>query len=214
MTDQPPAPTENDRQTADNVAIVILAAGAARRMGQDKLLLPVNGLPLLRHAALAALGARVPVLAVLPAGRRGMARQAALTGLSVRIVRISETRHGMGASLSAGLAALPQKIAAAVVSLADMPAIDAAAFRRLITAWQSAPACIHRGATEDGRPGHPVVLPRALFADRPFHGDQGARDLLRERRDLVRLVPLPGNAARCDIDTPVDWQAWQRRENG
>ncbi|PJE36025.1 nucleotidyltransferase family protein, partial [Pseudooceanicola lipolyticus] len=29
--------------------------------------------------------------------------------------------------------------------------------------------------------------------------------------DRVQLVPLPGQRARADLDTPEDWAAWRAR---
>lgn len=188
--------------------ILILAAGAARRMApRDKLLEPVAGAPLIARVARAALATGAPVAVVLPPDRPG--RQAALAGLALRIVVAPRAQEGMAESLKAGLAALPAAHPVLLL-LADLPEIEAADLARVLEARVQHPDAILRGAAEDGTPGHPVLFPARL---RPalmhLTGDQGARDLLRQHAAEVHLVPLPGRHAVTDLDTPGDWAAWR-----
>ncbi len=209
------------RRMDDRLAILILAAGAARRMGRDKLLLPVRGRPMLRHVALTALEAarkggetggsgesrERPVIVTL--GAAHPARRAALSDLDLAIVEVADAAEGMGASLRAGIAALPEGTGAVLVMLADMPAITAADLTRMIAAHARAPGLILRAASADGRPGNPVLIPLSFLRDFPLAGDRGARDLLARHAASLRLVPLAGDHALRDIDTEADWAAWK-----
>ncbi|MDW5596587.1 NTP transferase domain-containing protein, partial [Conexibacter stalactiti] len=57
-------------------------------------------------------------------------------------------------------------------------------------------------ATYDGRPGHPVLLRRQLFAAvAELRGDSGARELLATV--AVEPIPCDGPPPR-DVDTPAD----------
>ncbi|MEZ5912270.1 MAG: nucleotidyltransferase family protein [Paracoccaceae bacterium] len=194
------------------VAILIAAAGASSRMGRDKLMLKVAGRPMLAHVAAEACATGRPVIAVIPPDRPE--RRAILTGLPLTIVEAADARKGLSASIRAGLAALPGDCVAVLVVLADMPAIDRADMVALVDAFLAdAGAPILRGATATGRPGHPVLLPRRLFSElSSLSGDAGAREVLARNAASLRLVPLPGNRATTDIDTPEDWQDWQDRE--
>lgn len=185
--------------------ILILAAGASARMGgRDKLTEPVDGQPLIRRSALAALATGLPVTVALPPDRP--ARAAALAGLELRQVLVADAAEGMAASLRAGLAALPAE-APVLLLLADLPELTAADLRAVAA---GDPALIHRGATADGRPGHPVLLPAWLRPELlALTGDEGARPLFRRHSDRLRLVPLPGNRALTDLDTPADWADWR-----
>lgn len=175
--------------------------------GRDKLMEPVEGTSLLRRLALAGLATGHPVTVVLPPDRP--ARGAALDGLDLRHVTAVHARGGMAESLKAGLAALPEQ-APVLLLLADLPEITTADLRAVLLAGEAAPEMIHRGATADGRPGHPVLLPAWLRPElQALEGDEGARRVLQQHRDRTRLVPLPGNRALTDLDTPEDWAAWR-----
>ncbi|MCB1376719.1 MAG: nucleotidyltransferase family protein, partial [Rhodobacteraceae bacterium] len=69
---------------------------------------------------------------------------------------------------------------------------------------------IWRGATEDLRPGHPIVFAAPLFpAFAALCGDSGGREIVAMAEDRVKLIALPGQRARRDLDTPEDWAAWR-----
>ncbi len=61
-------------------------------------------------------------------------------------------------------------------------------------------------ATYAGRPGHPILLCRRTWPllNRYAVGDRGARDLLRDRPDLVVEVPCDDVGSPVDVDTPAD----------
>lgn len=179
----------------------------------DKLLEPVEGMPLLRRQALAALaaGRDGPVMVTLPppSSPRHAGRAAALADLPVRILTVADAAEGMAASLRAVGPHL-EGMAGLMVLPADMPEIDAADLRLLATAFHAAGGAVLRAASADGRTGHPVVLPARCFAGLArLRGDAGGRDILRAEGDAVRSVPLQGQRALVDLDTPADWADWR-----
>lgn len=189
-------------------AILILAAGASRRMGgTDKLLQDVDGEPLLRRRVKAALATDAPVY--VTSNPTKPEREKCLSGLDVAIVPVPDASEGMGRSLAAGIAHLTQEIPGAVILPADMPEISTEDLRKCIDAWAERPGEILRATSENGKPGHPVIFPRRLFpALAQMTGDEGARGLLRT--ETVRLLALPDNHALTDLDTVEDWAAWRR----
>jgi CTP:molybdopterin cytidylyltransferase MocA len=123
------------------IAILILAAGASRRMrGMDKLLEPVKGRPLLAHVVQMALQSGLGVTVTLPPDRP--ARAAALVGLQAHLVTVPDAGTGMATSLRAGVATLPEG-GAVMVLLADMPEVDGADLRAMIDAYRTTPGQIH-----------------------------------------------------------------------
>lgn len=202
------------------VSAVVLAAGAARRMGgADKLLEEVDGAPQIARAARAALESRADeTLVVLgPSGEaRQDARRAALAGLGVRVVENPLAAEGMASSIRAALGAVAAEADAVALTLADMPEVGAAHIDRLIAAFDPEEGrAIVRAATASGAPGHPVLFGRRFFeALAALEGDEGARAVLAEHPDLVEVVRTEGEAAAVDLDTPDAWAAWRAARAG
>lgn len=194
-----------------DLPILLLAAGQSRRMrGRDKLMEQVDGEPLLRRMARRACAAGIgPVIVALPPAPHP--RHAALHGLPVVPVEVPDAATGLSASLKRALAAVPETAEAVMILLADLPDILTSDIKYVAQNIDiNKQLLIWRGATEDGRPGHPVVLARALFPElAALSGDAGAQAVIRRHADRVTLVPLPGHHALRDLDTPEDWAAWR-----
>jgi nicotine blue oxidoreductase len=141
-----------------------------------------------------------PVVVVLGAAAPEVRTAADLAGSS--LVDNPMWRTGMGSSLRAGLAAIAQSAAEAVVILpVDTPGVTAEAVRRL--AALAGPDALAR-ATYDGAPGHPVLIGRDRWAAvaATATGDAGARDYLTAHPPLA--VPCEDIAGGADVDRPED----------
>jgi molybdopterin-guanine dinucleotide biosynthesis protein A len=174
---------------------VVLAGGAARRLGGvDKPMLRVAGSALL-HRAVAALDGADPIVVVGP-------RRPGLAG--VRWVREEPPNSGPVAALATGLAVLDTELVA--VLAADLPGVSAATVARLRAGLGDAP-----GAVLIDSDGHrqwliAVWRRRALCAALPV---QPAGASLRA---VLSGLPFAAVAARSreaeDIDTPGDLDRW------
>jgi CTP:molybdopterin cytidylyltransferase MocA len=192
-------------------AILVPAAGQSSRMrGADKLAEPLGGVPLLARVVAGAAATGCPVFVAL--SRADHPRAALLEGLPATVLVVPEAAEGLGGTLRGGVARLPE-CARFMVLLADLPGIETADIRAVLNAPHSAPeAVIWRGATEDGRPGHPILFDATLrprFA--ALGGDTGGEAIVRAEAARTALVTLPGDRALCDLDTPEDWAAWRAR---
>lgn len=198
-----------------DMPIVLLAAGQSRRMrGADKLLETVEGQPLIRRqAAMARAATTGPVIVTLPArsGPGPHPRHDALAGLDVTRIEVPDAAEGMNASLRAGFAALPADARLAMLLLADLPELTAQDLAHLAAAADpGSDMLVWRGTAEDGAPGHPIVFAAPLFdAFARLSGDAGGRAVVKAAGARVALIPLPGQRARCDLDTPEDWARWR-----
>ena len=191
-------------------AAILLAAGAGRRFGGGKLLAHWRGAPLVAGAVRAALATpseRVIVVTGTDPGPVGDACRAAAEDRGgagrLRLVHAADHAEGMGASLRAGVAALPTGLRGVFVFLGDMPDIPEEIFAPLIAAVEAgAPAAApHR----DGRRGHPVLFSAALLPDLArASGDAGAREVLAILGDRLARVESPDPGVLFDVDRPED----------
>ncbi|KAF0675144.1 MobA-like NTP transferase domain containing protein [Profundibacterium mesophilum KAUST100406-0324] len=189
--------------------------------GADKLLEPVSGQALLLRTVMGARAALGAVLVTLPppdtprcAARRDALRGAAdETGGTLEMAAVKDAQEGMAASLRLAAAWAESRLGSGsgglLVAMADMPEIDAGAFRALRSAWDASGGTqVIRAASASGRPGQPVIFPRRLLPRlSQVTGDSGGRAILRG--EDAALVPLPGDAALIDLDTPEAWAAWR-----
>ena len=173
-------------------------------MGGPKALVELDGEPLVRRALrVLADGGCAPRVVVVGAAADAVR---AILPDDVTVVEATDWAEGMGASLRAGLGALPPDADAVVVHLVDLPGVTAAAVARL--AEGAAPGTLRRAAYH-GRPAHPVVLGREHWAGvaAVATGDAGARDYLKGHPAL-ELVECADVAAPDDVDTPDALARW------
>jgi molybdenum cofactor cytidylyltransferase len=203
-----PQPREEPLHPIRTFAAVVLAAGRSSRMGgPNKLLAEIGGRPLVRIVAEQALASRArPV--VIVTGHQRERVEAALAGLPITCVHNPHYADGLGTSLKTAIAALPADINGAIVCLGDMPQVDAALIDRLIGAIDPDKGALVAVPTIDGKRGNPVVWSRRFFPDLiAVEGDVGARHLIGRYAEAVVEVPVSGNAALTDIDTPEALEA-------
>lgn len=190
-------------QIGRRVAALVLAAGRSTRMGAvNKMLAEIGGKPLVRIAAEQAVASHAqPVIVVTGHEREKV--EAALKGLSVRFVHNPDYAEGLGTSLKAGIAAVPEEADGVIVCLGDMPQVDAGLINRLIAVFDPERGALVVVPSIDGRRGNPVVWSRRFFHDlMAIQGDVGARHLIGNYAEAVVEVPVAGDAALTDVDTP------------
>jgi len=175
--------------------------------GRDKLLQTIQGVPLLRRTAQRALATGLPTTVTLP--EADAARSRALEGLALRVQAVPEAAgKGMADSIRVGLRGLAAHSQGVMIVPADMPELTTADLHTMAREFTSL-GPILRGATQDGRAGHPVVFPARFFAAlRKLRGDGGAHPILAAHRGQLRQIALPGMHALVDLDTPEDWAQW------
>ena len=191
-------------------ASILLAAGAGRRFGGGKLLAPWRGAPLVAGAIRAALSTPSdPVIVVTgtdpgPVGDACRAAAEQMDGAErLRLVHAPDHAEGMGASLRAGVAALPQGLRGVFVFLGDMPDVPEAVLGGLIAAVEAgAPAAAPH---HDGRRGHPVLFSARLIPDlAAASGDAGAREVLSGLGEALARVETTDPGVLFDVDRQED----------
>jgi molybdenum cofactor cytidylyltransferase len=203
--DQRPGETKR-AATGPQIAGIILAAGRSSRMGRNKLLLELDGKPILVHAIDHALAAGLSEIVVVTGHQASKVKQV-LGDRPVKIIEAREHRLGMSASLKAGLRALSPKAEAALVMLGDMPQVSPALLRRLIGAYNPTEGRSIVLPTVAGKRGNPVLFDRRYFAEMlALEGDVGARHLIGEHDDQVAEVAVEDTGVFTDVDTPEAYE--------
>lgn len=183
-------------------ACIILAAGASRRMGRTKALLPWGEVPLLEHLAQVVHQAGIDkVVAVGGAHYDKLLPVARAAGIGACENPLWET--GMGSSLATGLKWILDHAPgteAVVVLLADQPLVSARYLKEMLREYQKHPGFVIATAYK-ASPGVPVLFPRAFWEPLfDLQGGQGAKAYLQSIPEQCRI--LDGGDAVLDIDTP------------
>ncbi len=198
-----------------NTAIVA-AAGRSVRMGQPKMLLPIDGRTLIAHvvAALRDGGVeRVVVVAPPPDSDEGPAVARAAEGAGAFVVAPGERPAEMRDSIEIGLgaAATPEPPDRVLLSPGDAPGITAGTVAALVDASCRQPGKIVVPRSGERR-GHPLVLPWKLAAEiESLPAGQGVNALVARHQALVVELPLGDTHSADDIDSPEDFRRWQER---
>ncbi|WP_027687593.1 nucleotidyltransferase family protein [Rhizobium leguminosarum] len=189
-----------------SVAAILLAAGQARRIGENgphKLLAEFDNVPLVRRSAIALLASNATPVVAVTGHRQGDIEQA-LAGLDITTLFNPSYVTGMGSSVACGVS--HPKIAecdGVLVMLADMPGIMTEHIDSMVHAFQqSGGEAIVRASFGD-KPGHPVLFPHVLYHRLiKLAGDVGARELIADSKLPVVMIDI-GPAALLDVDTPT-----------
>ena len=195
-----------------DIHAVLLAAGRSERMGRNnKLLLNVDGIPLVRKSAINILNSNVTSITVVTGFDENKIVNA-LSGLNVNFVKNINFREGLSSSLKAGLANITPTPSAVIICLADMPKIQPEHINQLIEnfdplkGWE---ICI---PTNNGKRGNPVLIGSRFF---PYifetSGDFGAKQVMKQHSDKIVEVEIGTSDIHFDIDTQDEYENFTAR---
>ena len=195
-----------------DIHAVLLAAGRSERMGRNnKLLLNVDGIPLVRKSAINILNSNVTSMTVVTGFDENKIVNA-LSGLNVNFVKNINFREGLSSSLKAGLANITPTPSAVIICLADMPKIQPEHINQLIEhfdplkGWE---ICI---PTNNGKRGNPVIIGSRFF---PYifetSGDFGAKQVMKQHSDKIVEVEIGTSDIHFDIDTQDEYENFTTR---
>jgi len=197
-----PAAASNNAKL--DAAVVLLAAGLSRRMGaRNKLLINIQGEPLVRRVTRAYLATGAQVHVVL--GHDAERVRAVLDDLPLTFVENPRFVDGQASSVRTGIDSLSGNHDVVLVALADQIALNAADISDLLDAFaDSDRGCIlvpYCGA----RRGNPVVFPGKLIAEMAAsRGNVVGREFIDNNPQLVRRYDAANDHFVTDIDTPED----------
>lgn len=182
------------------IAMIILAAGQSRRMGNvNKLTCDLGGKRVVDHVIDAARASKAaPIILVYSSPDVAAPRS------GVDLVKATDAHKGQSHSLRAGVSAISgmPNVKGALVGLGDMPFITSSHINAVYAQAIAQPDKIMRPYS-GAAPGHPVFWPRSYFsALMELTGDGGARALLRSVQNETACIDLGDDAVTFDVDTP------------
>jgi molybdenum cofactor cytidylyltransferase len=197
------------------ITAIVLAAGKSSRFeAGNKLLADAGGGPLVRRVLTAVAESPVADIVLVTAPDGGRLVAAAGPG-RWRHTQNPNPDDGLSSSIRSGLAAIPDGTTGALIVLADMPKLTAGLIAALITRFEAEGGSkIVYPISPDGRQGHPVLWPSAMFKGlAALTGDTGGKALLQSNKDRVSTLEVADESPFLDIDTRSELETYRGRES-
>ena len=185
------------------IAAIVLAAGQSRRMGPvNKLLMEIEGVPMVERVLLAIQAAGVEKTIVVT-GFESDRIEERLSGYDVEFVWNENFEAGMGSSLAVGAAALAEnRFDGILVCLGDLPYLKNDSIGKVIDAFKKAKGEKIVAPCFEGKRGHPVIFPSHYKKPlEGLQGDAGARALIQQEAQNLLELDLSEEGTIRDMDT-------------
>lgn len=190
------------------LAVLILAAGLSRRLGQPKQLLLKNKQPLMRYIAELAVGLNPQCTVVIV--NNLSESSSSLKDVPIQLVRNPQAETGMASSLQAGARVLKHHHGPVLIVGVDQPLLDTDYLQQLVQHSVQHPDMniVSQYSDTIGIPA--IVQPELLQQSKDLSGDSGLKKLLRQQPE--KLISVPAPQLGFDIDTAA--QLSHARQNG
>ena len=178
---------------------VILAAGFSRRFGRDKLLVAIDGRPMIQHVI--DVVAKIGFSQVILVYRETTLRDLVPAGID--LVFNGRAEEGMGSSVRCAVA-LARPTDQFMFFMGDQPFISVAIIRELLAAADEGNQTMVVPSYGGAR-GSPALF-SAKWRDALawVKGDKGGRAIMDEFPEQVKYVELAASRAAMDMDSPED----------
>jgi molybdenum cofactor cytidylyltransferase len=170
------------------ISAVILAAGRAAEVGEQKLLLPLRGKPVLQWVLESALAANLHEIVCVARDLEAVRRHISLVARRLYWLSNPAADQGQSASVIAGLWAIDPKSDGALFLAGDQPMIRPQLINSLVERFENSNASIVAPSFH-GEPRDPVLFRRDLFPKLlQLTGDRDGRMLIEKYRKKTSLV--------------------------
>lgn len=178
-------------------------------LGRNKLLLDIDGTPMVRRAALVATAAGAYPVVIVVGNDEARVREA-LHGIDCTFAVNPDFTGPTSTSLHAGLAALGDDVDATIVLLADMVRVTAPMLRALMESMVKSTAPLSVSRYGDVL-APPLLFRRSLWPELlAWHGEGCGKAVVRAHQSEAIMHDWPIEALQ-DIDTPADYAAQHDR---
>jgi len=186
------------------IEILIMAAGASRRLGQPKQLVKFKGQSLIRRISQETIKANIGQATVVT-GHSHDEIEKEIKGLKVDIFFNNEWEEGLGASIRNGLKYVLEKnpnTNAILLTMVDQPFVDADHLKKLANAYDPSRPMIIASAYSSTF-GVPVLVDSYYFEMlKELKGDEGGKKIFVNY--LRNIVEIPFIQGAIDIDKKED----------
>jgi len=199
---------KSSNNTDCSIAVLVLAGGQSKRLGQPKQLVLFEGESLIAKQCKLALSVTEHVYCVLGYQSKLMAKP--IAKFPVNIIENEQWPLGMGSSISAGFLALEKHYDGVIILLVDQWCVNKADLNQLISAFKRNSSSIIQSEfnkdvaiqkMNDKQGGPPIIFPKRLFAQlSELSGEKGAKPIVQKYASSTIKVWLPN--AGTDLDTP------------
>jgi molybdenum cofactor cytidylyltransferase len=202
-----------NKEGKTSVAAIILAAGASRRMGRPKQLLPYRGQTLLSYVIQCAIASSCsPVIVILGANAEQI--EPKISRLTIKIVKNTEWNEGISSSIRCGITYIQEQflnIDAVVFLTCDQPFVSPKIIEQLIDVYYSTNQFII-ASSYNRTTGIPALFTCHFFSKlMELQGDRGAKKLIHQYHYLVQQIDFPRGA--IDLDTLENYQKLISRDD-
>lgn len=178
------------------IAAVFLASGRGKRFGGDKLLWPVEGIPMAERV-FCALPPEIPGVVVTGSGDVAVL---AHKYPHLTVVENHDGRDDVARTIRMGVEALPKEAEGALFFVCDQPWLKQESVSRLAEAFQKDPNKIYVLSYGD-RMGNPCLFPREFFPElMALPPDTGGKAVIARHPERVSLVPAADARELADVD--------------
>lgn len=186
---------------------IILAAGEAKRMGQQKLLLSLNGKPVVQWVLEAALSSELNEVVCVVRELKNIQEEISLNHEKLRWAINDRAAEGQSTSVIAGLKAVSPQSQAALFLVGDQPLVKPDLINGLIDLFRKNAALIV-APTFQGQTRNPVLFHKGLFPELlKLTGDGGGRRLIEKYDDKAAFLEWKDEAPFLDVDR---WEDYER----
>jgi molybdenum cofactor cytidylyltransferase len=192
------------------ISAVVLAAGRAQRMGEQKLFLPFKGKPVLEWVLETALASDLHEVICIVRDLRAVRQRIRLVHERLLWLVNHAADRGQSTSLIAGLWATHPKSQGTLFLVGDQPMIGSNLINSLIRQFSNSSALIVAPRFA-GQVRNPALFRRELFPELlALTGDQGSGVLMDKYSDRSDLLEWHEEAPFMDIDVPEDYERLNR----
>lgn len=188
-----------------NTAIVILAAGASKRMGEPKQLLAWGNSTLIEYIIQKALKVEVNEVSVVLGANYNTINNK-IKKYPINIINNIDWKAGLSSSISKAVSHynIESKIDALIFILADQPFITDDYLNRMLSNFTPNQNQIKATRYEDGKLGIPVLFDKFYFDELLcLNGDIGANHILQNNKNCVDVLEV--SFSNVDIDSKEDY---------